>query len=89
MSTCLDVEFAVGEVEFMDVVTHLLHRLLYYLLAYDQLPEIYHVLQLLDHLLKPHHLQILIKLHILDHQSKTNRLTRPQHQMPNQIQNFR
>jgi len=72
----------------VDTIAHLLDRLLYYLLPYYQLSEVYDVLKLLNHILETHHLQVFIQLDILDDQGKSHGFARSQHQVLYQIKDL-
>ena len=86
--SCLYVELVVAEVGVVNAVAHPHDRLLHYPLANYQLPEVNDVLQLLNDLLEPHRLQVLIQLHVLDHQCESHSFACPQHQMLDQVEDL-
>ena len=71
----------VAEVEVVHAVADVHDALLHHPLPDYQLPEVDHALQLLDHLLETHHLQVLVELNVLDDERKAHGLARAQHQV--------
>lgn len=78
---CLDVEFVVAEVEVVHAVADVHDILLHHLLSNYQLPEVNHALELLNHVLKSHHLQVLVKLYVLNDERETNGFAGAEHQV--------
>ena len=86
VGSSFDIQLMITQIDKIDVIAYFHYRLLHNFLADYQLPKIHHTLKFLNHLLKTHLLKILVKFNILHHHRKTNRFTRLQHQMPDQVQ---
>lgn len=69
----------VAEVEVVHAVADVYDVLFHHFLAYYQLSEVYHVLKLLNDVLKSHHLQVFVELHVLDDKCKTDWFACTQH----------
>lgn len=78
---CLDVELVVAEVEVVHAVADVHDVLLHHLLADYQLAEVDHPLELLNHVLEAHHLQVLVELYVLDDERKADGFAGAEHQV--------
>lgn len=82
---CFDIQFSIAKIEIVDVVADLHDRFLNYLFADDQFPKVYDILKFLDNIFEPHEFQVLIKLDILNHQSKSHSFAGFDHKMLDKV----
>jgi hypothetical protein len=66
-----DVQFMIAQIQIVKSVTYLHNVLFHHFFTNYQFPKVDDVFELLNHWLKPHHLQIFIKLNILYDKSES------------------